>query len=230
MLTAVAGQVMRAGATLLDRGDRWDAAIYDGQLHYRDAMGRLSLPLPRMPGAHQADNAALAIAMLRHQTAVKLPDSALAAAMEWTRWPARMQKLAPGPLTGLLPAGSEVWLDGGHNPDAGAAIAKALANSAPLHVICGMLSNKDAGNFLRPFADRIASFHALPIPGHEHHAPADLATFARDGLSIAETGTAEDIVAAVQQLAARGEAVTLLICGSLYLAGEVLRANAQIPD
>ena len=230
MLTAVAGQVMRAGATLLDRGDRWDAAIYDGQLHYRDAMGRLSLPLPRMPGAHQADNAALAIAMLRHQTAVKLPDSALAAAMEWTRWPARMQKLAPGPLTGLLPAGSEVWLDGGHNPDAGAAIAKALANSAPLHVICGMLSNKDAGNFLRPFADRIASFHALPIPGHEHHAPADLATFARDGLSIAETGTAEDIVAAVQQLTARGEAVTLLICGSLYLAGEVLRANAQIPD
>ncbi|MCE2830355.1 MAG: bifunctional folylpolyglutamate synthase/dihydrofolate synthase, partial [Sphingomonadales bacterium] len=59
---------------------------------------------------------------------------------------------------------------------------------------------------------------------------ADLATFARDGLSIAETGTAEDIVAAVQQLAARGETVTLLICGSLYLAGEVLRANAQIPD
>lgn len=230
MLTVVAGQVMRAGATLIDRGESWDAAIYDGRLHYRDPKGRLTLPIPRMPGAHQADNAALAIAMLRHQNAVTVPESALAAAMEWTRWPARMQKLGSGPLTRLLPPGSEVWLDGGHNPDAGAAIAKALAGGPSLHVICGMLSNKDAGNFLRPFADRIASFHALPIPGHEHHAPGTLASFAQNELAITDVDTAEDIVAAVRQLAARGEAFRILICGSLYLAGEVLRANNQIPD
>lgn len=230
MLTAVAGQVMRAGATLIDRGDRWDAAMYDGRLHYRDDAGRLSLPAPRMPGLHQADNAALAIAMLRHQQAVNVPESALAAAMEWTRWPARMQKLGDGPLTQVLPSGSQMWLDGGHNPDAGDAIAKTLAHAAPVHVICGMLANKDAGNFLRPFADRIASFRALPIPGHDHHAPAELAEFAQNELAISEVGTADDIADAVEQLAARGDAVTVLICGSLYLAGEVLRANGQIPD
>ena len=127
MLNEIVKQAMSVGAKLLDRGETWDAVVYEGALHYRDAKGKLTLPLPRMAGVHQADNAALAVAMLRHQNAVAVPESALAAAMEWTRWPARMQRLAKGPLTDLLPARTEVWLDGGHNRDAGLAIAACFA-------------------------------------------------------------------------------------------------------
>src|SRR3546814_9517803 len=82
--------------------DLWDAAVYEGHLHYRDGKGLLELPLPRLPGAHQADNAALAVAMIRHQSDVNVPPSALRAGLGWTEWPARMQRLAPGPLSDLL--------------------------------------------------------------------------------------------------------------------------------
>ena len=230
MLAEIAKQAMRVGATLVDRGESWDAASYEGRLHYRDKAGKLSLPLPRMAGPHQADNAALAIAMLRHQRAIAIPESALAAAMEWTRWPARMQRLSPGPLVEALPVGSEVWLDGGHNPDAGAALAKALESSDELNVICGLLKNKDAIGFLRPFAEKIASFQAVPIPGHEHHDPKDLCWWVQEDLGITDARPSHSIADSMQHLAQSKEPVRLLICGSLYLAGEVLKANAQIPD
>lgn len=230
MLAEIAKQAMRVGATLVDRGESWDATSYDGRLHYRDKAGKLSLPLPRMAGPHQADNAALAIAMLRHQHAVAIPESALAAAMEWTRWPARLQRLAPGPLVDALPVGSEVWLDGGHNPDAGAALAKALESSDKLHVICGLLKNKDAIGFLRPFADKITTFHAVPIPEHEHHDPKDLCWWVREDLEVVDARPSYSVADSLHQLAQPGTPVSVLICGSLYLAGEVLKANVQIPD
>jgi dihydrofolate synthase / folylpolyglutamate synthase len=230
MLREVAKQAIRAGATLLDRGESWDAAIYEGRLHYRDAQGKLSLPLPRLHGAHQTDNAALAIAMLRHQRAVPVPESALSAAMEWARWPARMQLLANGPLTDLLPKESAVWLDGGHNPDGGAAIAKTLNDGPPVHVITGMLKNKDALGFLKPFAHKIASLHAVPVPGHEHHDPKDLCRWAQEELGVADAAPVENVWEALQQLAAPGEPANVLICGTLYLAGAVLQTNRQVPD
>jgi dihydrofolate synthase/folylpolyglutamate synthase len=183
-----------------------------------------------MPGAHQADNAALAVAMLRHQTAIHIPEAALSAAMEWTRWPARMQLLAAGPLTELLPDGSHVWLDGGHNPDAGAAIARTLENGAPVHVIIGMLQNKDALGFLAPFAHKIATLTAVPIAGHAHHMPTELCDVARSKLHITDAQTAGDIVTALARLAGQQAPANVLICGSLYLAGEVLRLNDQVPD
>jgi dihydrofolate synthase / folylpolyglutamate synthase len=230
MANTIAVQATLNGAKLLARGEVWDAVIYEGRLHYRDAAGKLSLPLPRMTGAHQADNAALAIAMLRHQTAITVPEAALSAAMEWTRWPARMQQLAKGPLTDLLPAGSTVWLDGGHNPDAGAAIANALESGPPVHVIIGMLKNKDALGFLKPFAHKIVSLHAVPILGHEHHDPKDLCRWVQDSLGVTFTYPVDNVTCALQRLAASGAPTHILICGSLYLAGEVLRANGQIPD
>jgi dihydrofolate synthase/folylpolyglutamate synthase len=217
-------------ALLHPRGESWDAAVYDGRLHYRDAVGKLNLPLPRMPGAHQADNAALAVAMLRHQSAISVPEAALSAAMEWTRWPARMQLLAAGPLTKSLPDGSHVWLDGGHNPDAGAAIAKTLENGAPVSVIIGMLQNKDALGFLTPFAHKIETLTAVPIPGHEHHMPSELCDLARSKLHVTDAQTAGDIITALARLAGQQAPANVLICGSLYLAGEVLRLNDQIPD
>lgn len=229
LANTIAAQAKLTGAKLLARGDIWDAVSYEGCLHYRDEAGKLSLPLPRMTGAHQADNATLAIAMLRHQSAIVVPEAALSAAMEWTRWPARMQLLGPGPLTALLPEGSTIWLDGGHNPDAGAAIAKTIEDGPPVHVIIGMLKNKDALGFLKPFAHKIASLHAVPIPGHEHHDPADLCQSLQDKLDIAHTDRSHDVTVSLRQLAATSGPANILICGSLYLAGEVLRLNEEVP-
>ena len=230
MANTIAAQATVAGAELLARGEAWDAVTYEGRLHYRDEAGKLTLPLPRMTGAHQADNAALAIAMLRHQNALFIPEAALSAAMEWTRWPARMQLLAKGPLTDLLPLGSSIWLDGGHNPDAGAAIAKALETGPPVHVVIGMLANKDAIGFLKPFAHKIASLTAVPIPGHEHHEPKDLCRWAQDDLGISNAESVDNLRMALERLSAKGQPVSVLICGSLYLAGEVLHGNGQAPD
>lgn len=230
MANTIAAQAALTGAKYLARGEAWGAVTYEGRLHYRDEAGKLSLPLPRMTGAHQADNAALAIAMLRHQNAITVPEAALSAAMEWTRWPARMQLLTKGPLTDLLPEGSVVWLDGGHNPDAGAAIAKTLEDGPQVHVIIGMLKNKDALGFLKPFAHKIESLHAVPIPGHEHHDPKDICWWVQDSLGVAMADPVDNVVVAMERLAANGQPMSVLICGSLYLAGEVLRANNQVPD
>ena len=230
MANTVAAQASVHNADIHARGEGWDAAVYDGRLHYRDAAGKLNLPLPSMPGVHQADNAALAVAMLRHQSAISVPEAALSAAMEWVRWPARMQLLSAGPLTKLLPDGSHIWLDGGHNPDAGAAIARTLENGAPVHVIIGMLKNKNALGFLTPFASKIATLTAMPIPGHEHHLPTELCDVARSKLHITNTRPAGDIVTALKRMAGQQAPVNVLICGSLYLAGEVLRLNDQVPD
>ncbi len=229
MAQTIAAQTTKSGAKLLACGEAWDAVTYEGRLHYRDEAGKLTLPLPRMIGAHQADNAALAVAMLRHQTAITVPEAALSAAMEWTRWPARMQLLGKGPLTDLLPEGSSVWLDGGHNPDAGVAIAMILEDGPPVHVIIGMLANKDALGFLKPFTHKIASLHTVPIPGHEHHDPDDLCEVVSKRLGI-DAYSSETLLAAVQRLSTASNPRNILICGSLYLAGEVLRANNQVPD
>ena len=222
MLTEIAKQAMHAGAKLLDRGETWDAVVYDGGLHYRDAKSKLTLSLPRMVGPHQTDNAALAVAMLRHQSAIMIPESALAAAMEWTRWPARMQRLAKGPLTDLLPDGTEVWLDGGHNIDAGLAVAAHFAtDDRQIHLVTGMLANKDPAAIIAPLAAKLVSIRVLPIAGHDHH---KAAAFGPDAMS------ASDITQAIQSLSVDPEHEIVLIAGSLYLAGEVLKANNQIPE
>lgn len=230
MVDTITATARRTGAKLRARGTHWDAAIYEGRLHYRDEKGKLTLPLPRMSGTHQADNAALALAMLRHQSALAIPEAALSAAMEWTRWPARMQILAEGPLKAKLPKGRTLWLDGGHNPDAGVAIAKLLTDGPPVHVILGMLKNKDAAGFLKPFADKIASLHAVPIPGHEHHDPKDLCRLVQDDMGVSNTYPVATVSEALDRIAATKPSGDVLICGSLYLAGEVLRENEQIPD
>lgn len=221
MLREVAQQAMRVGAKLLDRGETWDAVVYDGGLHYRDAHGKLSLPLPRMAGPHQADNAALAIAMLRHHTAISVPESALAAAMEWTRWPARMQRLADGPLTQMLPQNTEIWLDGGHNVDAGLALARHFAEEGRrIHLVTGMLANKDPSAIIAPLHDKLDSITVLPVPGHEHHGT--------DAFGPTAEG-ASDIHNALKMLVVNPERDIVLIAGSLYLAGAVLSANKEAP-
>ncbi|HMC91926.1 MAG TPA: folylpolyglutamate synthase/dihydrofolate synthase family protein, partial [Allosphingosinicella sp.] len=167
-----------AGARWIPRGRGWDATVAKQKLDYSDARGTLQLPLPRLPGAHQASNAALAVAMLRHQDAVRVPASALKAAMGWAEWPGRLQRLGPGPLSALLPEGAELWLDGGHNPAAARAIADHfrahVPAGRPFHLVFGLLANKDAQGVLKAFAGRQLTLHAVPVPYHAHHAPADL--------------------------------------------------------
>jgi dihydrofolate synthase/folylpolyglutamate synthase len=203
----------------------WDATAQGGLLRYRDAQGTLDLPLPRLPGRHQALNAALAGAMLRHQQALKVPASSLTAAMGWADWPARLQRLAPGPLVGSR----EVWLDGGHNPSAARQIASwarhAFADSKPLHLIFASLATKDPPGMLEPFLGAVAEVHTVPIPAHASFAPGDLMEIAaRLGFRADDHDNVEQALAAIPADA------RVLIFGSLYLAGEVLAANDQVPD
>ncbi|WP_375250361.1 bifunctional folylpolyglutamate synthase/dihydrofolate synthase [Sphingomonas sp.] len=228
----VASVAHAAGATWIESGRDWRFAVDGDAIRYSDAAGDLRLPFPALPGAHQADNYALAVAMLRHQRTMAISHDALGLAAHRARWPARLQRLGQGPLVTPL-GGVPVWLDGGHNASAGAAIGAALGGliderPRPLTVVLGMLANKDPAGFLTPFSDRIGRLIALPVPGHAHHAPEALAALARS-LGIPEAVTATDIRAAMAMSASRGPQA-VLIAGSLYLAGDTLAANDELPD
>ena len=230
----VAKAAAEAGAHWLPRGDAWDAELRDARLAYRDGKSALSLPLPRLPGDHQALNAALAIAMLRHQEVLDVPEAALRAAMGWTEWPARLQQLGPGPMRGILPDGAELWLDGAHNPAAARAAADFfrahVPAGRPFHIVFGLLANKDGPGVLRPFRGRQITLHTVPVPNHEYHAPVELAAMAREvGLSALPAADVDEALHWIARHADRANPPIVLILGSLYLAGEVLRANDQPP-
>ncbi|HEY0324502.1 MAG TPA: folylpolyglutamate synthase/dihydrofolate synthase family protein [Allosphingosinicella sp.] len=231
---AVAEAAAKAGASWLPRGGAWDAKVSRGRLLYSDSAGELDLPLPRLAGTHQAANAGLAIAMLRHQDALTVAPAALKAMMGWAEWPARLQLLGPGPLQDLLPDGSRLWLDGAHNPAAARAVAAFLDGESfagrEVHLVCGILANKDSYGVLRPFAGSPVTVHPVPVPGHDHHAPEALAAEARKlGLSALPATSVEEALTAVAKLAKPGKPPAVLIMGSLYLAGTVLKANDQLP-
>jgi dihydrofolate synthase/folylpolyglutamate synthase len=227
--------VTRARSQWLSMGDTWDAASYRDRLHYRDSQGRIETPLPRLPGAHQTMNAALAFAMLRHQDVVPVSEAALKAAPLWAHWPARLQRLEHGPLLSPLPPESTIWLDGGHNAGAGEAIGafftKERLADEPLHLIIGMLANKDMEAFLAPFAGKIGHIHALPVPGHDHHPAARFAEMAeRWAIGCTAHDTPEQAINAIATSTRGATPPSILIGGSLYLAGQILRLNAQLPD
>jgi dihydrofolate synthase/folylpolyglutamate synthase len=224
-----------AGAQWLPKGGVWDCEVHQGQVRYRDSRGTLELPMPRLRGAHQAANAGLAVAMLRHQDVLRIPDSALKAAMGWAEWPARIQRLARGPVHDLLPRDSELWLDGGHNPAAARAVADHfrayVPADRPFHLVIGLLSNKEAPGVLRPFAGRTLTIHPVPVPGHEHHKPEALTRIAKEhGLKAVPAAGVEDALGWIARHADRLCPPIVLIMGSLYLAGDVLRRNQQPPS
>ena len=201
-------------ALLAMRGRAWHSSATEAGLHYADEHGELALPLPALPGAHQAENAALAIAMLRQQDGVTMSRDAMARGLRSATWPARLQRLPATPLTGAR----EVWVDGGHNPSAGEALARHFAGQR-FHLILGMLANKDRRALLDPLAGSIASITAVPLPGHEHH-PAE---------AFGEEARAADSVADALS-ALPDDGLPVLIAGSLYLAGDVLRLSGALPD
>jgi len=203
------------GAAVIARNAGWGVKSGGRGLTYADDQSQFFThqPLP-LPGPHQVLNAGLAIAMLRHQSVLSVSEDAMRAGLANANWPARLQRLAPGPLTGTR----EVWLDGGHNRSAGEALAAHFAESR-VHLVIGMIEGKDPAALTGPLGDSIASLTVVPVPTHEHHPASAFGSEARE---------APDVSSALPALPDDG--LPVLIAGSLYLAGEVLRLNGELPD
>jgi dihydrofolate synthase/folylpolyglutamate synthase len=232
-LAVIERQAARVKAPLSIAGESWTATEERGRLVYQDDDGLLDLPAPRLYGRHQFENAGSAIATLR-VGGLKLPATSFEQGMLRVDWPARMQRLSQGRLAPLLPAESELWLDGGHNADGGRAIAAALADleervSRPLILIAGMLSTKDAEGFLRNFTGLARRVITVPIHQDKALPPAVLADIARGiGLPSLSHDDVEGALVTIGKLEL-APAPRVLITGSLYLAGEVLDANGTPP-
>nr|WP_244639650.1 folylpolyglutamate synthase/dihydrofolate synthase family protein [Aureimonas endophytica] len=205
------------------------------RLLYQDGEGLLDLPLSRLPGRHQIANAATAIAALR-LAGFAPAETAIARGLAEVEWPARLQRIQSGPLLAAALPGSELWLDGGHNPGAGAAIAEVIADMEervprPLVLVAGMLSTKDPVGFFAPFAGIARRVLTVPIQSSDAGlAPADLAEAARRA-GLAAEPVAEGVEAAIRRACEglEGAPPRLLVCGSLYLAGEVLALSGLAP-
>ncbi|UWR45296.1 bifunctional folylpolyglutamate synthase/dihydrofolate synthase [Phaeobacter inhibens] len=212
----------RLGAPLIACGQHWHVWEERGRLVFQDEAGLLDLPLPALLGAHQIQNAGAALAVLRHMGA---DEAACEAAMTNAEWPARMQKLKTGPLVDVAPE-AELWLDGGHNAAAGLALAKVLAGlpARPTHLICGMLNTKDVSGYMAPLAPHVESLTAISIPDEVNTLSAEETEAAAKSVGIA-AGTAESTIAGLQAIIAKDPQARVLICGSLYLAGHILRDN-----
>jgi dihydrofolate synthase/folylpolyglutamate synthase len=231
-----AAAVIEARAAALDAplwrcGTEWNFEIGSGGFTYRDTHGAIALPKPVLPGRHQYGNAAAAVAATRWLEGFGLTDAAIAAGLKSAVWPARMQRLTRGPLVNLLPRDWELWLDGGHNADAGQVIADMIAEwqqeaRKPVGLIFGMLTSKDPLAFLRPLAPVVEDLSAVGIPGdHSSIAVPDAVNFARQAGLSAE-GYDSPAAALTAIIARHGAAPRrVLICGSLYLAGTVLADN-----
>ncbi|KNX41256.1 Bifunctional protein FolC [Roseovarius tolerans] len=221
-LAVIEARAAALGAPLLAHGQHWHAYEERGRLIYQDETGLCDLPLPNLPGAHQIENAGAALAALRHLHA---GDAAYEAAVSRAHWPARMQRLVSGPLVEAAPD-AEIWLDGGHNAAAGQALGRHLSGlpNRSTHLICGMLNTKDIGGYLGPLAAQADRLIALSIPGEANTLPAEATAEAARAVGLrAETG--ETALQAVQRIAAQTPQARILICGSLYLAGGILREN-----
>lgn len=223
------------------RGAAWNVSATD-RLLYVDGVGDLDLPLPALLGAHQAENAGLAIAMLRHQDAVSIADSAIEEGLQAAHWPARMQRLNEGRLHKIDHC-FDIWVDGGHNANAAEAIRETLSKDSraiinftedgpKIMVILGMLKNKNAEQFIRAIAPITSVLVGVPIPGHDHHSPDALRAMAK-AAGIAGHGAADDVESALHMLNSgrpNDEWQPVAILGSLYLAGEVLKLHGELPD
>jgi dihydrofolate synthase / folylpolyglutamate synthase len=234
-LAVIERQAARVAAPVRIAGENWTATEERGRLVYQDDVGLIDLPAPKLYGRHQFENAGVAIATLRAIESLKIAPTAFERGIASADWPARMQRLSQGKLAALLPAGSELWLDGGHNPDGGRAIANAVADleervPRPLVMVVGMLTTKDATAFLKNFTGLAHRIVAVGIPHQDKSFSAE---------AIAETARAVGIPAqsacGVEAALTAVSALTLdqpprvLIAGSLYLAGEVLALNGTPP-
>ncbi|MCY4258641.1 MAG: bifunctional folylpolyglutamate synthase/dihydrofolate synthase [Rhodobacteraceae bacterium] len=212
----------RTGSPLLIQDRDWWISPVDGSLLYCDQETELTLPMPRLVGPHQIVNAGAAIASLRH---MGFAEKALCAAVTQAHWPGRMQKLQHGPLVDAAPEG-EVWLDGGHNPAAGQALASTLRSmpGRATGIVCGMLKSKDVRGFLKAIDGIADAFYGITIPNEAASLPASHVTRLASELGLLSS-VSDSPIQAVRSIHAACPESRILICGSLYLAGQVLRFN-----
>ena len=224
---AIAARATDIGATLFRHGVEWSVTPVAVGFRY-DGKRRLDLPPPALAGRHQFDNAGLALAVLDHLPDSAIGEDAIRAGLSRIDWPARLQRLSHGPIVTALPSGWTAFLDGGHNDAAAEVLARwadDMRDDGPLDVVIGMLTTKDAHSFLRRLAPYVRRVRAVTIPDEPLAQPADAIVAAARNAGIA-AASAPSVAAAVVSLAADGAGpARVLICGSLYLAGAVLREN-----
>lgn len=215
--------IQKKGGNLINN---WSYEIMDDGFTYKDEQGSLKLDKPSLIGPHQISNAALAIATLRHQQKLKISDGDYTKGITSAKWPARMQNITDSPYGALLAKGSELWLDGGHNPAAAEVIAGTFKNEK-LILICGMMENKDVQGYLETLAPVTEYLYAIHVDGEASYPATEIVKCAWN-LSIKADG-AKNVRDALREIDTK-RSVKVLICGSLYLAGQVLGDNDLIPD
>ncbi|SDE05091.1 bifunctional folylpolyglutamate synthase/dihydrofolate synthase [Ruegeria marina] len=222
VMEVIEATAARLGAPLVAHGQHWHVREEHGRLVFEDETGLCDLPLPNLLGSHQIQNAGAALAALRY---LKMGEAACEAAVTNAYWPARMQRLKSGPLTDAAPR-AELWLDGGHNPAAGEALAALLARlpDRPTHLICGMLNTKDVRGYLRPLAAHVSGLTAVSIPGEANTLTAEQTETTAKAVGMVAR-TAPDVATALARIVETEPEARVLICGSLYLAGNILREN-----
>ena len=222
-MEVIEARAAQVGAPLLAYGQHWHVSTERERLVFQDETGLRDLPLPNLLGSHQVQNAGAALAGLQH---LGIAEAGLEAAVTQARWPARMQRLRSGPLVDAA-GHAELWLDGGHNPAAGEALGAYMSTlpGRATHLVCGMMNTKDVAGYMAPLAAHAASLTALSIPGEVNTLPAEETAKIAQSCGM-EARTAEDAQTAVAEIVAAEPEARILICGSLYLAGAILRENA----
>jgi dihydrofolate synthase/folylpolyglutamate synthase len=223
--TTIRQACARLGAPLTLAGEDFRVHLEGDGFRFADPDGTLSLPAPILPGAHQCQNAGLAVAAARRLGPLAPSPDAIAAGLRSTRWPARLQRLDRGKLLNAIRREDELWIDGGHNPEAGQAVAAFFGalERRPLRVVLGMLTTKDAGGYLAPLAPQVDRLVAVDIAGSDSaQPPARLAATARR-LGV-DADTADDLQDGLASLAS-GAPARIAVLGSLYLAGRALAEN-----
>ena len=222
-LAVIEARAYEVGATCKIYGQHWHVWEENGRLVFQDENGLLDLPLPKLIGAHQIQNAGLALATLRY---LGKENVSFEGAMLNADWPARMQRLKKGPLTSLA-TDAEIWLDGGHNKAAGYALSEALSRlqSRKLFLIVGMLNTKDVAGYMQPLLSQSKRLYGVSIPG-------EAATMtAKETVDVAidvgfEASVSENVESAIKEIIKQDQNARILICGSLYLAGSILQKNS----
>ncbi|MDP2578965.1 folylpolyglutamate synthase/dihydrofolate synthase family protein [Shimia thalassica] len=221
-MDVIEATAQKLGAPLTAYGQHWHVYEERGRLIFQDERGLLDLPMPALLGEHQIMNAGAALAALRQ---LDMQEEAFEAAMTQAEWPARMQRMKTGALVDAA-GKAELWLDGGHNAAAGEALAKVLSTlpKRPTHMICGMLNTKDVTGYLRPLAAQADSLIGVSIPGEANTLPAEETAKAAASVGLASS-IADSVEDALATITANDPEARILICGSLYLAGHILRKN-----
>jgi dihydrofolate synthase/folylpolyglutamate synthase len=223
----IEARAVELGASLSRWQREWHCTGDGTGMRFAGERWQLDLPMPSLPGGHQIVNAGIAIACLEQLRSLPLLPEAIAGGLRRIEWPARLQRLTRGPLVELMRPGWELWLDGGHNPGAGAVLADFVAgwHDRPLFLLVGMLNTKDSGGFLGPLAPHAKALAAVTIPGEQNPLPAEAIATTAGTVGI-NASTASSVDAALARFMLDSTNGRVLICGSLHLAGKVLQENS----